>query len=250
MDSFGVTDRGAVRTVNQDMFEIVTDKAERTALLVVCDGMGGYKAGDVASRLACDTFVQAVEPLVGQGEETGAEYGDAMIEGLHLANQAVYRMAQQPAYEGMGTTLVAALVKNGRATVLNVGDSRAYCFDGKRLHRLTIDHSYVEEQVRRGQLSRAQARVHPKRNLITRAVGVEPFVEGDLFTVALAPRDILLLCSDGLHGMVEEDAMCGVLCTGEPLSVMGQRLLSLAMQGGGRDNITIALLTGGAQEEV
>ena len=155
---------------------------------------------------------------------------------------------RQPEFRGMGTTLVAALVQGGRATILNVGDSRAYLFDGTRLHQLTEDHSYVEEMRRQGRITEADARTHPQKNLITRAVGVEPFVEGDLFEATLAPHEVLLLCSDGLTGMVEDDRIAQTLQSAQTLAAAGGALLTLALEGGGRDNITVALFTRGEEE--
>ena len=149
----------------------------------------------------------------------------------------------------MGTTLVAALVQDDQVTVLNVGDSRAYLFDGTRLHQLTEDHSYVEEMRRQGRITEADARTHPQKNLITRAVGVEPDVDGDLFEARLAPGEILLLCSDGLTGMVEDEKIAQTLKDAKTLALAGDALLTLALEGGGRDNITVALFTRGAEEE-
>ena len=149
----------------------------------------------------------------------------------------------------MGTTLVAALVKGEQATILNVGDSRAYLFDGERLRQITEDHSYVEEMRRQGRITEADARTHPQKNLITRAVGVEPDVEGDLFEVRLKEDEVLLLCSDGLSGMAEDAQIAQTIRSAKTLALAGDALLTLALEGGGRDNITVALFTRGAGEE-
>lgn len=249
MEWFGLTDRGRVRPTNQDIYQIEAREDNQTVLLVVCDGMGGANAGNVASRLAAQSFMEAArsalnEALDAQKRQTLLSY--ALVQ----ANDTVFSLAgRQPEFRGMGTTLVAALVQGEEATILNVGDSRAYLFDGTRLHQLTEDHSYVEEMRRQGRITEADARTHPQKNLITRAVGVEPDVDGDLFEARLAPGEVLLLCSDGLTGMVEDEKIAQTLKDAKTLALAGDALLTLALEGGGRDNITVALFTRGAEEE-
>lgn len=249
MEWFGLTDRGRVRPTNQDIYQIEAREDNQTVLLVVCDGMGGANAGNVASRFAAQSFMEAArsalnEALDAQKRQTLLSY--ALVQ----ANDTVFSLAgRQPEFRGMGTTLVAALVQGDQATILNVGDSRAYLFDGTRLHQLTEDHSYVEEMRRQGRITEADARTHPQKNLITRAVGVEPDVDGDLFEARLAPGEILLLCSDGLTGMVEDEKIAQTLKDAKTLALAGDALLTLALEGGGRDNITVALFTRGAEEE-
>ena len=149
----------------------------------------------------------------------------------------------------MGTTLVAALIQGDCATVINVGDSRAYALRRRsHPHQISEDHSYVEEMRRRGKITEADARTHPQKNLITRAVGVEPCVEGDLFEVRLNEKDMLLLCSDGLTGMAEDSRIAEVLANAPTLELAGDALLQLALDGGGRDNITVALFTLGKKQ--
>ena len=149
----------------------------------------------------------------------------------------------------MGTTLVGAFVQGRSASIMNVGDSRAYIMSGGTLRQISEDHSYVEEMRRLGRISEADARSHPQKNLITRAVGVDATVEGDLFEQTLADGDILLLCSDGLTGMVEDGKIAEVLAGAGTLEDKGRELLTLALEGGGRDNITVALFTCGAKQE-
>ena len=149
----------------------------------------------------------------------------------------------------MGTTLVGAFVQGRDASIVNVGDSRAYIMSGGTLRQITEDHSYVEEMRRLGRISEADARSHPQKNLITRAVGVDATVEGDLFEHTLLDGDILLLCSDGLTGMVEDEKIAEVLAGAGTLEDKGRELLTLALEGGGRDNITVALFTCGAKQE-
>lgn len=249
MEWFGLTDRGRVRPTNQDIYQIEVREDNDTALLVVCDGMGGANAGNVASRFAAQSFVEYARGMLDR-ELDAAKRQALLTHALVQANDTVFSLAgRQPEFRGMGTTLVAALIQGDQVTVLNVGDSRAYLFDGTRLHQLTEDHSYVEEMRRQGRITEADARTHPQKNLITRAVGVEPDVDGDLFEAQLAPGEMLLLCSDGLTGMVEDEKIGQTLKDAKTLALAGDALLTLALEGGGRDNITVALFTRGAEEE-
>lgn len=249
MEWFGLTDRGRVRPTNQDIYQIEAREDNQTVLLVVCDGMGGANAGNVASRFAAQSFMEAARNSLKETLDA-TKRQTLLTHALVQANDTVFSLAgRQPEFRGMGTTLVAALVQDDQVTVLNVGDSRAYLFDGTRLHQLTEDHSYVEEMRRQGRITEADARTHPQKNLITRAVGVEPDVDGDLFEARLAPGEILLLCSDGLTGMVEDEKIAQTLKDAKTLALAGDALLTLALEGGGRDNITVALFTRGAEEE-
>ncbi len=249
MEYFGLTDKGRVRPTNQDIYQIEAREENQTALLVVCDGMGGANAGNVASRFAAQVFTESIKAELTRPLDA-KERQELMVHALEEANQTVFSLAgRQPEFRGMGTTLVAALVQGGEATVLNVGDSRAYLFDGENLRQLTEDHSYVEEMRRQGRITAEVARTHPQKNLITRAVGVEPAVEGDLFEVALRKNEVLLLCSDGLSGMAEDQQIAAAIKNAKTLALAGDALLNLAMEGGGRDNITVALFTRGAEEE-
>lgn len=249
MEWFGLTDKGRVRPTNQDIYQIEVREAQGAALLVVCDGMGGANAGNVASRFAAQVFTEKVIPVI-EGALEQETRQQTLAAALRAANDTVFALAnRQPEFRGMGTTLVAALIKDAQATILNVGDSRAYLFDGEALHQLTEDHSYVEEMRRQGRITEADARTHPQKNLITRAVGVEPAVEGDLFEVEIGENEILLLCSDGLTGMVEDEQIAATIKNAKTLGEAGDALLQLAIAGGGRDNITVALFTRGAGEE-
>ena len=208
---------------------------------------------DTAKKLGIEMIVYSNEEGIKQGInpfDHGSAYTDIMkTQALKQANETVFSLAgRQPEFRGMGTTLVAALIQGDCATVINVGDSRAYRFDGEAMHQISEDHSYVEEMRRRGKITEADARTHPQKNLITRAVGVEPCVEGDLFEVRLNEKDMLLLCSDGLTGMAEDSRIAEVLANAPTLELAGDALLQLALDGGGRDNITVALFTLGKKQ--
>ena len=198
MDAWGLTDVGNVREQNQDAYRILTLPGKALAALV-CDGMGGARAGNVASRLASEVFSGEIERSFTQ-DMTPDEAERLLRSAATLANIAVYEHAQiSPEYEGMGTTLVAALVYEKGILVLNIGDSRAYLMNGDGIRCITTDHSVVELMVRRGELTPEQAKTHPSKNLITRAVGTGAQVLADVFRVTAGKNDCMLLCSDGLR---------------------------------------------------
>ena len=211
MEYFGITDKGRVRPTNQDIYRLEVRPEKESAFVLVCDGMGGANAGNVASRFAADSFLADAAGALDSAPDEIMRH-KTMLHALEKANDTVFGLAgRQPEFRGMGTTLVGAFVQGREASILNVGDSRAYLFDGETLRQVSEDHSYVEEMRRLGRISAEDARTHPQKNLITRAVGVDATVDGDLFEVELADTDILLLCSDGLTGMVEDEKIAEVL---------------------------------------
>ena len=249
MEYFGITDKGRVRPTNQDIYRLEVRPEKESAFVLVCDGMGGANAGNVASRFAADSFLADAAGALDSAPDEIMRH-KTMLHALEKANDTVFSLAgRQPEFCGMGTTLVGAFVQGREASILNVGDSRAYLFDGETLRQVSEDHSYVEEMRRLGRISAEDARTHPQKNLITRAVGVDATVDGDLFEVELRDTDILLLCSDGLTGMVEDEKIAEVLAKAGTLEDKGRELLTLALEGGGRDNITVALFTCGAKQE-
>lgn len=249
MEYFGITDKGRVRPTNQDIYRLEMRPEKESAFVLVCDGMGGANAGNVASRFAADSFLADAAGALDSAPDEIMRH-KTMLHALEKANDTVFGLAgRQPEFRGMGTTLVGAFVQGREASILNVGDSRAYLFDGETLRQVSEDHSYVEEMRRLGRISAEDARTHPQKNLITRAVGVDATVDGDLFEVELRDMDILLLCSDGLTGMVEDEKIAEVLAKAGTLEDKGRELLTLALEGGGRDNITVALFTRGAKQE-
>lgn len=249
MEYFGITDKGRVRPTNQDIYRLEMRPEKESAFVLVCDGMGGANAGNVASRFAADSFLADAAGALDSAPDEIMRH-KTMLHALEKANDTVFGLAgRQPEFRGMGTTLVGAFVQGREASILNVGDSRAYLFDGETLRQVSEDHSYVEEMRRLGRISAEDARTHPQKNLITRAVGVDATVDGDLFEVELRDTAILLLCSDGLTGMVEDEKIAEVLAKAGTLEDKGRELLTLALEGGGRDNITVALFTRGAKQE-
>lgn len=239
MNVWGITHRGAVREQNQDAYDYRRLEDSRVIALV-CDGMGGARAGNVASTLAVDTFMQV---FLSQNE--GAPDDQKRMESAaEQANSTVFhRSNTDPECRGMGTTMVAVLAGNGQALFLNEGDSRAYHINASGIQRVTRDHSLVEDLVQRGDLTREQARVHPHKNLITRALGSESRLRADFFRRDLKPGDYLLLCSDGLSNLMEEQEILYEVLHGGQEEDCCQRLLDIALQRGAPDNVTVALLS-------
>ncbi len=237
MESYCQTDVGLKRNNNQDFVYASNHKVGAlNGLLIVADGMGGQAAGDLASRLCVEAMVDAIEA----SRQAGAV--KVLSEAIRSANRAVtQKAASDPDLMGMGTTLVAATPENGSLFVANVGDSRLYLLDDDRIEQITHDHSLVEEMVRAGKLRREQAKNHPKKNIITRAIGEEGDPEIDFFDVSLNPGDIALLCSDGLTNMVEDEQIFRIVRGSGSLQEAGGKLIDAANRAGGRDNISVVL---------
>ena len=241
MQTWGLTDPGNIRQQNQDSYAIVPFARDRV-LMIVCDGMGGAKSGNVASSMAAEAFVAEVRRS--QRLALSVERVKQILLGaLELANKAVYEHAKLgDEYSGMGTTLVAAFLLKNTAVVINVGGSRAYHFYAQGVHQVTRDHSIVELMVQRGELTPEQAKTYPGKNLITRAVGTEPEVEGDLYVQELHKDDCLLLCSDGLSNEMDDQEILFEVVHGMKKSTCCERLLSIAKNRGAPDNVTVVLV--------
>ena len=215
---------------------------KNSMLCIVCDGMGGAKSGNIASSLAVDVFVQEVKRTWTSSMDQ--EKLDQMLRGaVKLANFTVFDQSQQfEEFDGMGTTLVAVLIRSRHATVVNVGDSRAYKVDKNGIRQLTRDHSLVQMMVERGELTPEMARTYPGKNFITRAIGTEPMVECDLYHLEVAKGDFLLLCSDGLSNMMDEQEILFEVVHGVSKPNCCQRLLDIAKNRGAPDNVTSILI--------
>ncbi len=242
LDVFQLSDVGRVRTRNEDFsdYHVPQDPQQRQQkgmLFLVADGMGGHQAGDVASR-------QAVEYVVGQYYgDTQHDIGTSLVRAYRGANRLINEQAEaDESKAGMGTTLVGAVVLGQKVYIANVGDSRAYLIGQGGTVQITEDHSWVEEQVRAGLLTPEQARVHPQRNLVTRALGSKASVEVDLFEGQINRGDSLLLCSDGLTGYVRDSEIEAIVRQNSPQDA-GRQLVELAKERGGRDNITVMIVS-------
>lgn len=243
MNVYGKTDQGLVRSNNQDTFRTALGK-DGCAYLVLCDGMGGARAGNIASEKAAEAFLAYMQEKADASMEveTLAQIiKDAAIE----ANRVVYELSQSSQeYEGMGTTLVGGIALGDHAVLANIGDSRAYLVDESgEIGQMTEDHSLVQEMVNNCRLTPEEAKTYPGRNLITRAVGVDEEVEPDIYDVTVQDGQTLLLCSDGLSGMVGNEEIAAVVAGLPNLEQACELLIKKACENGGKDNITVVLYT-------
>lgn len=242
MNAWGLTDPGMVRSQNQDTF-ILQHLSDTDLLAVVCDGMGGARSGNVASQMALEVFTASVQEL--WKEQTSVEEIFALLQ--HSADEANRRVYEQSGlgeeYRGMGTTLVAALIRKSTAYIVNVGDSRAYHAGKHGISLITRDHSLIQMMVQRGELTWEEAREHPGKHLITRAVGTEQKVESDVYQVDLEQGDSILLCSDGLSNVLADQEILFEIAHGESKDDCCQRLLAIAQNRGAPDNVTVVLVS-------
>ncbi|MBE6925582.1 MAG: Stp1/IreP family PP2C-type Ser/Thr phosphatase [Ruminococcaceae bacterium] len=240
MHFWGLSDLGCVRKQNEDAL-FIQQLNKNTLLCVVCDGMGGAKSGNVASSLAADTFAQEVKRTWKGRRKKAAE--QLLFEAVNLANDTVYQQSKVSVeYNGMGTTLVAALVHGKTVNIVNVGDSRAYSISAEGIRQITVDHSVVQMMVQRGELTAERAKCYPGKNYITRAIGTEEAVTCDGFLTQLTKGEYLLLCSDGLTNVVnDQEILFEVLHGGTP-DTCCQRLIEIAKHRGAPDNVTCALI--------
>lgn len=236
---WGVTDKGAVRVQNQDSYYL-KPLGDDLAFAIVCDGMGGARAGNVASSLAIETASAYFETL--SNDELCQAPKEHLTRAAKLANKAVYRKSGQDMdCHGMGTTMVAALVAGKKAYILNIGDSRAYHIGNEGIVKVSRDHSVVEDMVYRGELTPEEARLHPQKNLITRCLGVEPEAVPDFYESELKTGDFLLLCSDGLSNTLTDQELLYEALYGGTGETCCKRMLDVALSKGATDNVTAVL---------
>lgn len=230
-----ITDTGLVRALNEDSLCL----APETGFFAVADGMGGHRAGEVASRMALQILKQELDRRLSRGERPEA----ALVDAIKGANSSIYEMsAQNLQWAGMGTTITACLKLDGEVLIGQVGDSRAYLLQRNGIAKLTEDHSLVQEMVINGGITEEQAFVHPQRNVLTRALGIGPSLEVDLYRVKVKPGELLLLCTDGLTGYLRQDELFHIISAAPDLDTAVGMLLKKAIQSGGADNITIILV--------
>ena len=236
MNVYGITDCGLVRTMNQDCY--ASCELDHGILAVVCDGMGGAKSGNVASQMAVDRFVNAIQ------ESTMEEPAAVLNQALDEANDAVRRRSLEDANcAGMGTTLVAAYLQSDlHGFVLNVGDSRGYQIGASGIRQITRDHSLVQEMVRLGELRPEEARNHPDKNIITRALGARENINIDFFDLKLEEDSQILMCSDGLSNMLTDEQMQEILASDKDIGAKAGDLILGANRNGGKDNIAVILI--------
>lgn len=238
MQAFSITDIGKKRKLNQDYtFSSVSSIGSLPNLFMVADGMGGHNGGDYASKYT----VECIENQIRQSR--GGNKEGIIREAITRANTYIRDMARMDlALFGMGTTLVCATITGDELLVSNVGDSRLYVIGNDEIEQVTNDHSLVSEMVQAGSIDRQAAKDHPKKNIITRAIGVLESVEPDFFIRKLLPGDTVLLCSDGLSNMVEDEEIFGIIMQETSLQEKGNELISRANENGGKDNIAVILV--------
>lgn len=245
--SGGKSDVGRVRTNNEDCFRIV----DSLNLYVLSDGMGGEAHGEIASALAVETVVKhcleaegnPAGPIFGETKAGWSDVTKRLSSAVYLANQKIFESAEaHPEQQGMGATLTVACIEGERLSIAHVGDSRAYLLRGGSLQQLTSDHSLVAEQVRRGILTPAEAEQSAMQSVLLRALGSQPKVEIDAEEQPLFAGDLLLLCSDGLTRMVTEPEIAGAIQAETDLEKAAEKLITLANEYGGADNITVIIV--------
>ena len=236
MRAYAKTDIGSKRTVNQDYLYCSTEAVGSFRnLFIVADGMGGHRAGDHASKMCVESMVQSIE------QSAHITPVSLFEEAVTAANKAVFEEARKhEEYEGMGTTVVACTMQEDTLYVVNIGDSRLYLIrDG--IVQITDDHSLVEEMVKQGNITESEARMHPQKNIITRALGINKEVQADFFEIEIQQNDIIMLCSDGLSNMIEDEDIEYIVRNSDSLQGAGEALVARANENGGNDNITVVL---------
>ncbi len=250
VEVYGLTDVGQLREHNEDSFLIHGFEDGRlSGVCVLADGMGGHNAGEVASGIAaqiiCDELTESL------GESDSKKIAHNMATAIDYANSEIYEMSlKNPHQAGMGTTVVVTFVKDGLVRIANIGDSRAYIVSDIVMRKITIDHSVVEELVQCGSITQAEARNHPDKNIITRAVGTEKFVDADYYDYSPVGGETILMCSDGLWEMVSDKTIKKILNAAETLKDGVKALIDEANRCGGVDNITIVALRFKKEENI
>ncbi len=237
------TDKGKVRQVNEDSYYIPGDMDNDIRLFVVADGMGGHNAGDIASKVATEVVTKYILHNFGDCDKDKDNLLSLLKEGIILANQSIYEKSMtDPQVKGMGTTLVVVLIYTGRLYIAHVGDSRVYIIRKAGIFQLTRDHSFVEELVESGQITREQAASHPQKNIITRALGSEGQVDIDVCVRRFYKNDTVILCTDGLTNLISNQEISQKAQTIESPQQLAEQLVGMANEAGGIDNITVVVV--------
>lgn len=243
MSAVGRCDLGRVRSQNEDSIYISENPNTEFEYFIVADGMGGHNAGEIASQSAIKYFNEYIENNCVIND--GSDVLDAFVDALGYSNSKIFEMSENdPSYSGMGTTFTAAAICGGKIYCVHIGDSRLYVYDKNGLRQITRDHSFVMEMVRMGKITAEEARVHPKRNMITKAVGIEKNMPADTMIIPIEEDSIILVCSDGLPSMVTDREIEKILKKKTGLDKKADLLVELANKNGGYDNISVILADG------
>lgn len=237
INSYAMTDIGRARTVNQDyVFSCLEPIGNLPNLFIVADGMGGHQAGDFASSYSVKKFLESAALSLQKNPHKIFE------DAIRYANRELIEKSRaNPELKGMGTTMVALTIVGDKAYAANVGDSRLYLLEGQ-LRQITVDHSLVQEMIRIGELTKETARIHPDKNIITRAVGAGRDINADFFEFTLTKDSILLMCSDGLSNMVDDEQIAALLRSAKTPEKIGKKLIDTANRNGGKDNIAVIVI--------
>lgn len=242
MKYFGLSNKGILRKSNQDRYTIIADKNTDMLLAAVCDGMGGANGGEIASSIAISTIESCFADYCNKNTKQHAKLGTFLSETASNANKCIFQTAlRNPTLDGMGTTFVGMVANGNKVTIANIGDSRAYLICEDEIKQLTQDHSLVREMIQHGHISLAEAMVHPSKNVITRALGVDSRVECDTYTVDVNKGQYILLCSDGLTEEVSEPEIHFEVCNSDSVENACKSLIDIANARGGHDNITVVI---------
>jgi protein phosphatase len=233
--------KGIVREINEDYYNLVLNENGEIVAFVIADGMGGHNSGEVASKMAVDSVSEKILPVAKLPDDESL-ISDALVNIIQLANKEIYEVGQNSIENlGMGTTLIAAIPKAGKMHIGHVGDSRAYRIRDNEIHRITTDHSYIEELLKNGTINNEEAKLHPKKNLITRALGCVE-LEVDYYISEIKSGDIFVFCTDGLTNMVDDEDIKNICLDTSDSQQACDRLVDLANTNGGEDNITVIVV--------
>ncbi|MCL1809310.1 MAG: Stp1/IreP family PP2C-type Ser/Thr phosphatase [Clostridiales bacterium] len=229
------SDKGLRRKNNEDAFFVIPE----SNIFIIADGVGGNNAGEIASRTAISKIVEYARNNALKGSFSESEIKAYFFDCIEKVNMSIYNLSRiQPSNTGMATTVTIAYLAGSSAHIVNVGDSRAYHFREGSLIQITEDHSYVNSLVKRGAITKEEARFHEKKNVITRAIGGEASTVPDFFSVGVRLGDILLLCTDGIHGEIGDGSICGIMAAGGSMMEICTNLVNKGNRCGGRDNMT------------
>lgn len=236
------SDRGNVREINEDSYNILAGYSNVPVSFIIADGMGGHNSGEIASQMAVN-YIGSYIMENPEGFLDENSISPAIQEAIIKANTEIFATAGgNPEYQGMGTTVILAVIFNKKIYIGHVGDSRVYVIRGEGMEQVTTDHSYIEELLRNGSITREEAQNHPKRNLITRALGCFETVEIDTYTCNLKENDIFILCTDGLTNMIDEQTLKEIAEKYDDPDTVCNLLVDKAIANGGEDNITVIVI--------
>lgn len=240
---FGVkSDKGMVREINEDYVNVVTESPELPQAFIIADGMGGHNAGEIASKMAVDCISGYIKESLKQLANS-EEISKSIEEMMQKANLEVYdKSKESEANYGMGTTLIVAVLYNGNIHIGHIGDSRAYLIREEKIERITTDHSYIEELIKNGSINREEAEKHPKKNLITRALGCSEDMLVDSYICEAREKDIFMLCTDGLTNKLSEAEIMDILLNNEDPQDACNELVRRSNEKGGEDNISVIVV--------